>query len=296
MKIIRPIAVAGGVLASTNAVEPAPAWQAAQSYPMEARVQRSGRVYESQVAANQNHDPAADDGTRWLNVAPANPVAMFDAFNQTQTVADGAIAVELAPPGIVDALALLNLDAASVEVVMTDAIAGEVYRRSFDLVSPANVGSDFYAWCFEPIVRRTDLHVEGLPAFTDPRVAVTIALPGGVAKCGNLVIGRQRELGATAYGFGFGIIDRSRKDEDDFGNITIVERPFRATGSFEVIVRRNMVDEVGRLLRQHRAQPIVYVGTGSFASAIYYGFFRDFRLVVENHAEAKLSIEIEGIS
>ena len=83
---------------------------------------------------------------------------------------------------------------------------------------------------------------------------------------------------------------------DDFGNITIVERPYRDTGTFEVIVRRTMVDEVGRQLRLNRARPIVYVGSGIHASAIYYGFFRDFRLNAENLAEAKLTIEIEGLT
>ena len=299
MKLIRPVAITDDVLTETNATETVPAWAVGVTYAQGDRVRNDAthRIYESQmVTGNTGNDPTTDNGTKWLDIEPTNAWAMFDQFSQTQTQAPDAVTVTLEPPGIVDGLALLNIDAAEVTVTVTDALAGEVYSEAFDLVSTSNVGADFYAWAFEPIIRRTDLHVEGLPVYANPTIEVTVSSPGAVASVGNLVIGRQRELGATVYGAGFGIIDSSRKEADDFGNVKIVQRSYRKTGTFEVMVARQMVDEVGRLLTLYRAEPVVYIGTGEFASSIYHGFFRDFRVVVETYPQAKLTIEIEGLA
>ncbi len=199
--------------------------------------------------------------------------------------------------GLINAVALLNLEASSVTVTVTDAVAGKVYNETFDLISASNVGADFYAWAFEPIIRRSDLHVEGLPAYLNPTISLSIAFSeGSTPKCGNVALGLQRELGVTVMGAGFGIIDHSRKNVDEFGNIDLVVRSYRKVGTFDVVVDREMVDEVGRLLTLYRATPIVYIGTGDYASTIYYGFFRDFRMIIEHWIQSKMTIEIEGLS
>lgn len=299
MKMIRPVAIDGAVLSATSAVETVAAWSAVTAYAQGNRVRSdtTHRIYESlMVTSNTGNDPTTDNGTKWLDVAPTNAWAMFDQFSETQTEAEDELSLTLTPPGIVDAIALLNLAAADVTITVTDDVEGEVYNETFDLISTSNVGADFFAWFFEPILRRTDLHVEGLPVYADATIDLTFTYPDSTVKVGNLVAGRQRELGTTVYGAGFGIIDYSRKEADDFGNVTIVQRSYRKTGTFEVMVERQMVDEVGRLLTLYRAEPIVYIGTGEFASSIYHGFFRDFRLTVETYPLSKLTIEIEGLT
>lgn len=273
------------------------AYNAATTYGLKERVidPVSHRTYESLQAANAGHTPAVSP-TWWIDIGPTNRWAMFDAYNQTLTQRTSSIEVTLAPTGLVNALALLNIEAASVNVIVTDAVAGQVYNRTFELISTSNVGADFYAWAFEPIIRRSDLHVEGLPAYLNPTIKVTISFSNSTAKIGNLVAGMQRELGTTVMGAGFGIIDHSRKEVDEFGNIDLVVRSYRKVGTFEVVVAREMVDEVGRLLASYRAEPTVYVGTGEYSSSIYYGFFRDFRLNVEHYIQSKLTLEIEGLS
>lgn len=302
MKVFRGIDIDETVFTATNAVEAVALWNAGTTYAAndEARSDTTHRIYRSLQASNTNHDPEADVdpesglGTWWQDVGPTNAWAMFDPVNLTQTSVADAIEVTLEPAGLVNAIALFNLEASSVTVTITDDEAGEVYNETFDLISTGNVGDDFYAWCFEPIIRKTDLHVENLPAYIGAEMDITVANPGGTARCGNCVAGAQRQLGDTTWGFETGNITYSRRIEDDFGNIKLVRRPSRRRANFQVRVRNPLRDEVSRLLDLYESEPVVFIGTGQFSATIIYGFYTRYDLRGENAAESTLNIPIEG--
>lgn len=237
-----------------------------------------------------------DDAAHWLERGATNRWAMFDDVVGTVTQAPSAIQVHLVATTRIDGLALFNLDADEVQVTVTDPDEGVVYDQTFSLTSASNV-SDFYDYFFAPVLRRTDLFIEGLPPYLGATVVVTISRASGLAKCGKLDVGTVRELGATVYGFSFGIIDYSRKEADpDFGTVELVERAYRSTGSFEVQVDRTLVDEVRNILTARRARPTSFIGTGNFASAQFYGFVRDWQEKVANYRFADLSIELESLT
>lgn len=295
MKIIRPEAITDAVLTASNVPETVAPYNPATEYDKDDVVLRASDhgLYESQVDGNVGQ--SLDDPAKWLRIAPTNRWAMFDEYNQTQTASAESIEVELDPDGRITGMALLNLDAASVTVVMTDDIDGEIYNQTLSLVDNGGIGN-WYDYFFEPIIRKTDLVLTDLPVHFGPSIIVTIDAPGGTAKCGNLVIGAVRDFGATVYGAGLGIIDYSKKEADEYGNVKITARSYRKSGSFEVVTPRQLVDEVYRLLAQYRATPIVYVGTGEYASAAYFGFYRDANVVVEHAEQSTLNIQIEGLS
>ncbi len=293
MKIVRPETITDDKLIDSNIAETVAAYNPATTYAEHDIVRNDADhgLYQSQQAANTGH--ALDDITWWIRIGPTNRWAMFDNYNQTQTVNASSIENTIQADGSVTGIAFLNLDASSIDVVMTkDAV--EIFNQSYSLTDNSNVGN-WYDYFVEPVIRKTDLFIDGLPIHYGPEIDTSIN-GSGTVKCGNMVIGRVRELGYTVYGAGFGIIDHSRKEVDDFGNVTIVERSYRKTGNFDVVVQKNLVDEVGRLLALYRATPIVYVGTDQYSSAVYYGFYRDFRVTVEYPLESKLTIEIEGLS
>lgn len=247
-----------------------------------------------QVVSNPNKGNALSDVTKWVRTGPTNRWAMFDSYNQTQTSNSETIEVTLDSADRVTAVALLNIDAASFNLTMTDSVEGEIYNQTISLVDNSNV-SDLYDYFFEPIIRRTDYVLTGLPVHTEPQIDLTVTNTGGTAKLGNFVMGAVRTLGATVYGAGFGLIDYSKKEFDAYGNATITERGYRKIGSFNVIVRNTDVNEIARLLALYRATPIVYIGTEEFSESFYYGFYRDQRIVVEHPQDSRLTIEIEGL-
>ncbi len=295
MKIIRPESITDAVLTASNVTETVAVYNAGTTYAQNDVVRRDSDhgLYESQVAGNVGQ--SLDDPTKWLRIAPTNRWAMFDDYNTTQTVLAEAITGELDPVGRVTGMAFLNLDAASITLTYTDEDAGEVYNQTHSLVYNSAI-TNWYDYFVEPIIRKTDFVLTDLPVHFGPHIAYSIDAPGGTAKCGNLVIGQVRVLGETVLGPTFGQITYSKRDPDEFGNINIVPRTRRKSGRFEVVVARSRVDEVGRLLGEYTDTPVVWVGTGDYALAQYFGIWRDWDISPDQYLRSILNIQIEALS
>ncbi len=248
------------------------------------------------VISSPNKGNALSDASKWIDIGPTNPWGMFDAKLGTLTTNADTIEVTLIPTGRATGMALFGLDAATVTVTVTDATDGVVFGPvEYNLTSSNNV-ADYYDYCFNPIIRRTDLKIDGLPLYVGPDIDVVIDNTGSDAVCGNLVIGSMRTIGATVYGSGFGIIDASVKSVDDFGNTTLTERTYRSTASLDVVVDRLMVDEVKRVLASRRAIPTVWIGTGEYDAMLIYGFPRSWGVSVDQPQHSKLTIDLESLS
>lgn len=297
MKIIENIPLTDAVIGSINAVEATAPWSSGTTYALadRVRVDSTHRIYESVQAANTNHDPTTDiTGTWWIDIGPTNDRAIFDEYNETQTVRAGSIDITLNPASRISAMAFFNLAATSITITFTDAIDGVVYNETIDLTSADNV-NDIYDYFFAPIVRQTDVFVSSLPLYTAPMIEISIANAEGDAKCGKLVMGTLRDTGTTQQGAEFGIIDHSRVQTDDFGNTTIVQRSFRKRISLDVMVEAGNVDEVGRLLADRRAVPTVFVGSTRYGQTLVDGIPREWRVSLETYPLSRLTIDIEGL-
>lgn len=295
MKIVRPATIDAAALIGTSAAETASPWASGTSYAIGAQVLDATmtRVYESLASSNLNH--ALTDTAWWLDIGPANRWAMFDTVNGTATQASADLDVTVKPQGRIDSLGLLNVDAASVQVTVTDDIDGVIYDQSFAMVEESGV-ADWYAYFYEPVIRKTDLIITDLPLYNTPSIRVLFSADGDPTSCGTLVLGQAKEIGDTQLGAGIGITDYSRKQADDFGNYTLVERAFARKASFQIAVEKTLVDEVVRLLSSYRATPILYIGAVSYGATAIFGFFRDFSMVIDYPTMAMCSLELEGLT
>lgn len=294
MKILEPYEINDATLDSSNVVETVPEYDAGATYDEGDRVRddTTHHVYESLIDSNTGN--ALDDVDSWLDLGPTNRWAMFDRKIGTVTENAEAIEVTFSVAGRVTGIALFGVSGASVQVTVVDDTDGTVFDETFSLVSQDNV-NDFYDYFFAPILRRTNYFIYGLPLYSGAQVTVRIENPDGVAKVGILVPGRVVEFGRTTMGAGFGIIDYSVKEADaDFGTVDLVERNYRATGSFRDILDPYLSDEVGRVLTERRAQPTVFVGDERYSSLLVYGFARDWEITKEEGGDV-LEIQIEGL-
>lgn len=296
MRIIENVTLDESAVGTTNATEDADEWDIGTTYDAldVVQVADAKRLYESQVGSNTGNDPTTDDGTNWIDIGPTNPWAMFDELSETQTERALNIEVEIDAPGRIDTLAFFNLDGVTLGVRFDDAVEGTVYDETIDLISYENV-DDFYDYFFAPILRKTDIELSGLPPYSNAVITVDINYPENVAKCGKLVAGIGRDLGTTIQGAEFGIIDGSKIEVDDFENLTIVERSFRKRMSLTVVVMRENVDDVGRLLATRRAIPTVFSGSDDYGQLLVDGIPREWRVSLDNYQESILTIDIEGL-
>lgn len=301
MKTIRPFEITDAALLSTNIVETDyAAYSDVTTYALAARaiITTDGwhYVYESLQAGNVGHAPSQTGDTEWwARVGKTNRWRMFDQSITSVSSNANSIAVSLQTVGRCNALALLNVSAASVNVKVTDAVEGVVYDRTISLVSNAGV-ADWYSWFFEPLQRDSDVVLMDLPPYTDAVIDITLTDTGGTVSCGCCVVGLQRDIGATLWGMQIGIDDYSVKKRDEWGNLTIVERDYNRTAKIIVLVDKGKVDALDRYLASIRAQPYVWVGSEAYKSTVVYGPFDSFSIDIAGINNHTCSINIKGMT
>lgn len=248
------------------------------------------RLYESQ--ANANLGNALTDASKWLDIGPSNQWAPFDQKVGTQTTWASGASWTVDVTGIADSVALLNMDAASVNVTIMDGLT-ELYNEDHSLTSTDGI-ADWYSYFFEPIVRKTDLFISGLPNVLDPEVTFTLTDTDSVT-LGAAILGQSRVLGQTQYGASVGIFDFSRKEEDEFGNLYIVERAYSKRGKFTVWLERAYVDQAYNVLASYRATPVAVIAASEYAATFYYGLLKDWNIEISYPSHSVMTVEMEGL-
>ena len=268
LQLIQPADIKDATLvASTIAETDRAEWSAGVSYALGAQVIKAAthRIYESAVAANAGDDPAAASG-KWIDIGPTNRWAMFDQALGTTSSAAGSIAVTL--NAAARAIALLDVVAATVRVQAT----------GYDRTIAASAGAITFL---------------DLPAGTN-QVTVTIAGAGTVS-VGTLLLGRLVALGVAEASPTSGITDYSRKQVDDFGDVSIVERASAKRMTAKALIRTDALDLVANRIAAVRARPSLWIGQAGIDSLTIYGFFKDFSIEA-GEGVSKLSLSIEGFS
>lgn len=307
MKVVPPIVVDDAKFDSSNVAETDYTEWTAGSYSIgDRRMVATGtpdihRNFESLVNSNTTN-PVDDQppplgtgtGANWLNLGPTNRWAMFDNTVGTTTTNATTIDTVITPGELVNAVAVLNVSASTVQVIVTDPTEGVVYDQTDNLISDSGI-SDWYAYYFTPIERKTNIVFLDLPAYSAASIQVIIAVTG-TASVGVVAYGVQKEIGVTNYGVGLGIIDYSVKTTDDFGNFAITPRGFSNRSDYPVTIETSRVDAVMNLLTALRTEPSIWIGSESFGSSIVFGYYRDFDIVISGPVVSDCNIEVEGLT
>ncbi len=300
MKIIRPMTIDDAALNSSNVTEADyAAYDVGTSYALGDRViyiaADTHLIFESLQAANLGNDPLAVDSAWWLEVGATNRWKMFDLFSSSQTSNADSIEVEIQADGRVDTVGLINLSAATAQLVVTDAVDGEIYNQTINLTSGSGI-TNWYAYFFEPISRVGSAFFNDIPPYNDSVFTLTLSDAGETVLLGTMVMGLAKNIGGTNYGAQLGIQDFSRKEVDDFGNFTIIERAYSQRATFPITVEAGFVDELLVFLASIRATPMVYIGSDEYAGSMIYGFYRDFTVEIAYREKSICTLEIEGLT
>ena len=297
MKIIRPVTIDDAVFQSSDVPEnDYAAWAVGTTYAAGDRViVTTGyhKIYESKLGGNVGNDPTTDDGTNWLEISSTNRWKMFNAIVQEQTVQATQINTVLQSASVVNSLALINIVGTTVVITMTDAVEGVVYNETFNLTSYSGI-QDWYAYFFEPIVRKNQLALTNLPPYANASISVTVNA-GADAKVGALVIGQFADLGLSQHGASISIIDYSTKTTDAQGRVTITDGPYADKIDVDVILDTSTICQANTTLSSLRTTPAVWVAEDNNDDLVIYGYYREFDIILSNPTISRLSLEIEGL-
>jgi len=307
MKMIRPVLITDALYTSSNIVEDDfSEYDAGTTYGVDDQiiVLATHRIYKSLIDANTGNYPpdnlTSDDPEAnpiaWKDAGATNKWRVFDQVVGNQAELADSIEFEVTPGVIVDAIAFQNLEGTTAQVSMTDLDDGQVYDQEITLISTGNV-FDWYDYFFAPILKVRAAVLWDLPPYPDAAIAITISDVGGVAKCGEIILGQQRQLGTTMMGLGAGITDYSiKKYDDELESYDIEKRAYHKETSCNLRLNNYEIDDVYRILTDLRATPVVWVAIDGYASFNVYGFYKDFQIEMSYANHSECSLEIEGLT
>lgn len=298
MRLIRPITLLENMVVSDVPMDDNPAWVNGTTYTVGSKVMYSRKNYECLIE-NTGAIPSDNVGgtsPKWLDLGFVNRWKMFDTVVGSRTIQANSITVELTPGIVFDSVAFIDVIGSTIEITIDDPVEGEVYSETIDLISKSTI-NDWYAYFFEPIITDDAAVLLGIPPYGSATVTITITATGYDAEIGSLILGSQRFLGLTQRNPTIGITDYSRKDVDAFGNYTVVERAFSKRMSCDLWLQNTTVDDIQKILADHRAIPVVWVGADAgYSSMIILGFYKSFQINIAYVEHSICALEIEGLA
>jgi len=288
--------ISGSGLVYTNVTNAYAEWSSATTYSLGTSVSYGAYgTYISLQNSNLNQNPLTAN-TFWSRTGPTNKMAAFDDVISTTTTSTSDIIFAITASSI-DTVALLNLTGTKSSIAVSDASSKtELYHNSQQLTGQASL--DWYSYFFydSDTVRTMSVYLD-IPILSNALISIKISGTGTVG-LGTLVQGVLKRLGDTQYGVSAGIIDYSRKEADEFGNISFVERNYSKRINASVSLTNANLNKVQRLLYELRATPVLWLASTDIQfeePLITYGFYRDFSTEISYPTHSICNLQIEGL-
>jgi hypothetical protein len=299
--IISPTQITAEKLISSNvALSDYPAWDADRTYQVGERVHHrpgaAALVYDFE-AVNQSTavEPGLDGAQSWVRVGASKRFSAFDAVLGAGASQPNTVEFVVRPGGVINAVGLFGVRGITARVQVFDEVDGVFYDNTYTLQNSGLV-TNWYSYFFEPFRPTEEVVMLDLPLIRNAFIRVTIDAGAGEAQIGEAVFGQQKLIGVTNFGTSVSINDYSRKERDEFGQVSVVSRRFAKTASYDVTVQTNTINEVQQVLASVRATPTVYIGSLQRPETVVYGFYKAFNIVISSPTVSSCSIEVEGLT
>ena len=296
MRVIKSVVTTDTILTSSNILEDEhPVWVSGTSYTALDKVIYKHKIYE-RIVTGAGTTPPDLDQVNWLVSGYTNRYRMFDNVISNVSSRTGGIEFTLTPHQVIHGIALLNVNASTVRVVMNDPIEGVVYDRTKELRSSSNV-IDYYSYFFAPLLSEnleTAIFLD-LPSKPTATITVYVSSDSGLVEVGEVVYGVQSVVGRTNYGTAIGITSYSRKDTDEFGKVTVVRRKNSKYADYDIDIDNTNLAFVQRLFQDIDSVPCVFIGNPEMEELIVYGFYKDFKATISFPTVSKCTLRVEGL-
>lgn len=298
MIIIKPSAVSEATLTASNVAETDYAAWTAGTYSLGTRRIYDHKIYEV-VAATTEARPdigAAAVPASWLFVSATNRYKMFDTSVGSGTTNAGSISVTVTPANVSNSVVLFDVDGAAAQLIVRDSSGTIVYNRTVALTDYSGITS-YFNYYFLPLgdTGATEVAFIDIANYSGASFQLIISAGAGIATCGEMIIGQKSILAVTNFGTSVSIKDYSVKLIDDFGNVSITQRPYSKRADYDVTVETSQVGQFSKFLASIRSIPAVYIGDPTRSETIVLGYYRDFSVVLSNPSISECSMSVEGL-
>ena len=296
MKVIKSITTTDAILTSSNITETEyAAWVSNATYAIAARVIYQHKIYEAVLGHTNKTTPPDLDLVNWMPISYTNKYRMFDNIISNSSSRVGGINFRLTPSQVIDSIVFLNVNAATVRIIMTDPVQGVVYDRTQVLSSVDNT-VDYYSYFFAPVgLKKTSALFLGLPSYPTATIDAYIDSGAALVEVGEVIYGQQMVIGRTNYGTSIGIKSYSRKEIDEFGNVEVVKRKNSKFAEYDIDIDNYKLAEVQRYFAEIDSIPSVFIGNPDMEELVVFGFYNDFKATISFPTISKCSLRVEGL-
>ena len=260
----------------------------------------NGSIYQAQIYNGIDGTLAVDfDGNDHVSGSTLTSSTTGEVWtangNATFVSLIPGIVTDILPGSIANSIALINCDGKSARAVMTDPIDGVVYDETKSLISTSGI-TDWYGYFYEAIKRQEDVVFFGMPSFPLATVRVYVN-DDTLAKCGELVLGKEFVIGDSQNGASWSIVDYSVKNVDSVtGQVTITPGANKKIADINVITQTPRFTEIQGVLTDTLNQPIVWVPEESIEGTFIYGYYRNFRNIISGPVVSSTLLQLESLS
>jgi len=296
--IIKPTPITETTLTTSDVPETDHAAWTAGTYTLGTRRIYDHKIYEV-VAATTTDRPdigAAAVPASWLFVSATNRYKMFDISVGSGTTNPATIDIKVTPEVVCNAVVLFNVDGSTAQLIVRDSGNAIVYNQTVDLTDYSGI-TGYFNYYFLPLAETGEFEIAFLdiPNFSGASFQLIISAGSGVATCGEMIMGQKSVLAVTNFGTSVSIKDYSVKTIDEFGNVTIIQRPYSKRADYDLTVETSQVGSFSKFLAGIRSIPAVYIGDPLRSETIVLGYYRDFGIVLSNPSISECTMSVEGL-
>lgn len=292
LKVIKPVAVT--IDSSNVAEDDALAWDAGTTYATGDEVIYDHAIWRSAADSNTGNTPDAATAF-WARLRATNRYRCLDLKQTSPTTNAGTIEMTLVSGGIGDAIAFVGLDASTVEIEVVDDGTTTFGPTTYDLISSENV-IDMWSYTYGAFEYEDELIVS-LPIFTGVEINITIDGGAGSASVGEIIAGQTHSLGISTADT-VGITDYSTKEQDEFGDWTIVEREYSFDHEFQFAFPKEDRRRVNRLMAELRVTPSLFFAAEDnmeFGTTVF-GFLGDWETPLDSDGYVFATAPVKGLT
>lgn len=304
MIVVEPFDIIGGLLTSSSIPEPDASagevvWTAGTYNTGERRIMTSThKLYEVVATPSTTDQPdvgAAKAVPTWIEVSYTNKYRMFDQVNSSQSTDASPLVVEITSTKGFNSAAIFNATGVtSTRCQVYNYLGGLVYDKTIEAVdNSARV--DWLSWLYSPVIQRYKFFANDIPSAANQKLVVTITGDSNVS-VGTLVIGKSLTLGVACYGSNFRLINLSRVDENDFGDLVITPRRKYKLVDYDVRTEKSKLDFVVNQVSRLVDKPCVWAGTDDTDdSTVIYGYYTDFQQNIDSPVKCTATIQVREL-
>jgi hypothetical protein len=253
------------------------------------------------VVNNTGTAPTLTMTTPWVKTGSSKAWRPFDRTSSTQVTStyDVPLIYPLWGIGRWNAIYILNVDASHIRV--THYRPDGPFSVTYGLLDTTPI-IDAWTYCFgQPAMRRSFI-LSGWDGWgsdtNDLNVEIEIYREGGIDPIGvgEILIGPTFTLGDCHAEPTKRLVDYSKKEVNQFGEVVFVERAYAYEASYDVQIATNQRSFIENLVERLRATPAVYFPSTSTLELAIYGFPSSFEITYATPEIAHASLDIEGVT